>query len=548
VISQEETNMRRPRLGCLAITLAVIAFLALVISGAMRGAIFQAALTPVAEVEPAAPTSQCEPLPAAPVPSPSASASLSPSASASASALASPAGSATAAVQLCVSVQAGQDSIKGGQTATWSITVLAQGGTVPAVTVSLTSAPAGTAPAFTSTCPSGSGTASCDLGDLATALTPASYVLGAQVTVPAGAAAGTLTLTAAADTASSPAMTAYPAAGQAITILTTPKAKPTPTAKPSPARSTLTPEPAPAPAYDPPTQPADPDTAGEPALGALPTDPVTTTTTAPAGNVASVLPVIAPATAQADPDPIASTPVANIQDLPGPSSSSPQAGTFRLTIAMSAGTAEILGLVILALVLVLAATRVTATRLARSRPRTAPDSQDVPRHRRFTRMTTLLPRFPRSGRRQRAGRDERRAAREANWRRHLESERKALPPPPPHLRAGHPALRVGGWLWQSPGPMRVVATFTRLDDLHEGRDLAPESRKRVHITPRTAGLRGSSPGACARRRLRANHQCARLNLVCADIIQCCGSTAAREPLPPRRINRPGRHGRRLARA
>jgi hypothetical protein len=424
VISQEETNMCRPRLGCLAVTLAVIAFLALVISGAMKGAIFEAALTPVAEVQPAAPTSQCEPLPVASVPSPSPSAS----------ALASPTGSAAAAVQLCVSVQAGQDSIKGGQTATWSITVSAQGGTVPGVTVSLTGAPAGTAPAFTSTCPSGSGTASCDLGDLATALTPASYVLSAQVTLP----------------------------------------------KPSPARSTRTPDPAPAPAYDPPTQPpADPDTAGEPALGALPTYPVTTTTTAPAGNVASVLPVIAPATTQADPDPIASTPVANVQDLPGPASSSPQAGTFRLTIAMSAGTAETLGLVILALVLVLAATRVTATRLARSRPRTAPDGQDVPRHRQFT----LLPRFPRPRRRQRGRKDERRAAREANWRRHLEGERKALPPPPPRLRspspanaqpaagvapgrgrrtrprASHPAAAraspphcgSAGWVWQSPG-------------------------------------------------------------------------------------------------
>jgi hypothetical protein len=403
--------MRRPRLGCLAFILAVIAFLALVITGAMKGAVFQAALTPVAEAEPVAATSQCVPVPAA------AAASPSPS----------PAGSTAAAVRLCVSVRAGQDSVKGGQTATWSITVSAGGGSVPAVAVSLTSTPAA---AFTSSCPSGGGTASCDLGDLATTLTPASYVLRAQVTAPA---AGTLTLSAA---ATSPGMTIYPAAGQAITIVTPTKPKP------APARSTQTPEPTPE--QQAATQAPDPVAGGEPSLGALPAYPVTATTTLPAENVASVLPVIAPAvpatatgitgTAGATttatgppgipgPGQVASTPAADIQAVPGPASGDPRAGTFSLTIAMSARTAGIVGSVIIALVVVLATIRITTTRLNLPRSRRTPRSGRTPRSRR------TAPGRQHLRRRRRPTRDERRAAREANWRRHLEGERKALPPP-----------------------------------------------------------------------------------------------------------------------
>jgi hypothetical protein len=82
---------------------------------------------------------------------------------------------------------------------------------------------------------------------------------------------------------------------------------------------------------------------------------------------------------------------------------------------MSARTAEILGLVILALAVFLVATRVLATQLAGGRTATPGNRIRIPRPRR----------------RRRPGREERRAAREANWRRHLESERKALPPPAP---------------------------------------------------------------------------------------------------------------------
>jgi Domain of unknown function DUF11 len=400
--------MRGPRLGCLTVILAITAFLALVISGVMTGTVFQAVLTPAAHAAPSAAASQCEPLPAA-----ASTATPSPS----------PAATAAAGAELCVSTEAGQDAVKAGQTATWSITVTAQGGSVPAVTVTLTTVPAGTGAAFTSACPSGSGTASCDLGDLATPVTPSSYLLQAQVTLPASSTAGTLTLTASATAATTPAMTTWPAAGQAITV-TTPKA----TATPDPARTTAATTPAqPAATTPAAAQPATMPAA--PTLAAIPTYPISTTI-APAENIATVLPLVtAAATTPAAPDPvITASQAANIQDVPAPASS-PQAGTFSLTIGMSAQTAEILGIVILALVIVLAATRVTATELARSRHQAAPGSPRTRPRRQPRRMK--LPRVPRLLRRQGPTRAERRAAREANWRRHLEGERKALPPPPP---------------------------------------------------------------------------------------------------------------------
>src|SRR5580704_4334773 len=104
--------MRGPRLGCLTVILAITAFLALVIGGVMTGTVFQAVLTPAAHAAPSAAASQCEPLPAA-----ASTATPSPS----------PAATAAAGAELCVSTEAGQDAVKAGQTATWSITVAAQG-------------------------------------------------------------------------------------------------------------------------------------------------------------------------------------------------------------------------------------------------------------------------------------------------------------------------------------------------------------------------------------------------------------------------------------
>jgi hypothetical protein len=63
-------------------------------------------------------------------------------------------------------VQAAQSSIRRGQAAVWTVTAWAVGGNVPDATISLTAAPAGLKPTFSSGCGSHNGTASCDLGAL----------------------------------------------------------------------------------------------------------------------------------------------------------------------------------------------------------------------------------------------------------------------------------------------------------------------------------------------------------------------------------------------
>jgi hypothetical protein len=410
--------MRKSRLGYLALLLGAGTFVMLVCAGVMRGAIFQAIFTPPADAAPAAAmsaTSQCDPLPA------SASASASPSASASAS-------DASAQPQLCVSVLASQASIDPGKTADWTVQVWAQGGSVPSVSVTLTTSPSGMSAEFNDACPSGGGAASCDLGDMGTPITPTSYQLPVQLTVPASASAGSLTLTATADSAND----VYPAAGQTITIN---KPAPSPTPKqthttaaaaataPTHATTTAPGQAATQPVYTPPA------TSDEPSLAPMPTGVGDGST---AGDTSSSLPL--PVITGPD-TPVTSTPAANIQSVPDPSSSSPQAGSFTLTIGMSSQTAEILGLVVLGLAIVLAATRLTGAHFARARQPVTPAGPPAlprPRHsRRLPRIRFARIRFPRMHVPTRQSRAARRVAREQNWQRHLESEHKELPPAPP---------------------------------------------------------------------------------------------------------------------
>jgi hypothetical protein len=468
--------MRRPRMGRWAIGLGTAVFLALVVAGVMTGSVFQAVLSPPAAASPAVGVaSQCQSLPVA----------ASPSASASAS----PAPAAPAPGQLCVSVQANQASVKPGETATWTVQIWAQGGSAPGVTVSLATSPAGLGATFGSGCPNGSGTGTCTVGDMATALAPSSYVLQAQLTLPTSSTAGTITLTAAANAATAAAMT-DPAAGETLTVVhpassSTPAGKKTTPAQTPAATTPAATTPAPNQVSQAPAPPAASD---EPALGGAPSIPAASTTVVPAGNVASVLPIITPDPVST-PDVVISTPAANIQDIPAPASSSPQAGTFTLTIGMPAHTAETLGLIIFALALTLMAIRFIATHFGRSRhpavqiiPPSAsrtrlprpPGQPGQPGHHRFrvplsgirvssitaaaaaatssitttasgigtaiptgirasnTRITRM--RLHRSETRG-ARKAERRAAREQAWRRHLESERLGIEPAPPAPKA-----------------------------------------------------------------------------------------------------------------
>jgi hypothetical protein len=337
-------------------------------------------------------TSQCQNLPLSPTPSPAPSSTASP----------------TSAGQLCVSVQAAQDSVHSGKTASWTIQVQVRGGPATSVAVTLATIPSGPIPVFTGSCPSGGGTTSCIVGDMGNPVTPATYQLQAQVAVPAGAGAGPLTLIASADT--NPIMAAIPAAGQTITITATPSPKPapvTPSSKPTPAR-TAAPTPA---ATQPVTAPAAVPTVAELPTAAAVLTAASETTAIPPGSVSGVLPQITPA-ATATPV-IATTPAvatttidsrsaANIQPVTPSPANTAGADSFTFSVGMSARTAEVLSVILLSLILTLVTARLVSSYLAARRHG---------------------PRAPDPARRPRPTRAERRATRELNWRRHLESQR-----------------------------------------------------------------------------------------------------------------------------
>jgi hypothetical protein len=288
----------------------------------------------------AASSSTCQPLPA-----PASSASASPTSSASAP-LGASASPDQAAVTLCVTVQRTQASVRAGQTAGFTVQVQAQNGAAPDVSVTLT-ASAGQA-SFTGRCPSGDGTATCQLGSLATPTTPAFYTLNAQIqTLPGDA----VTLTASAAAATTPPMTT--AATAAATATVVPASTATSARPPTPSRSSAaaaTPTPA--------TVPTAP-----PAFGPVPL-PVAESSTvlAPAGNASSLFPVIA--SSMSPSQQAAIPPASGTQAAVGlaPQSDSTSGSGMRL----AAASAAIFG--VLAIASLLLATRVSR-RLRRHRHR-----------------------------------------------------------------------------------------------------------------------------------------------------------------------------------
>jgi hypothetical protein len=281
----------------------------------------------------AATGSLCEPLPAA-----------APSASPSATAPASSQG------ELCVSVQASGTTVKAGQVASYVVQVSAQNGPASGVSVTLTAAPSGQVATFTSRCPSGNGAAVCTLGSLGGTVAPSSFQMQAQVKVVAGISAGTsVTLTATADAATSPALATLPVAAATTQVVT---ASPSPSKSPSstPAVST------------PPTQAATvtpPVLASPPTLGAMPPTPAASSPLISPVSVSSAFPEITP-------PPV--TPVAvTAAGSPAADTGTPMAGNFTVQIGMSAATAQLLGFVLLGFVLLLAATKLVNDQLTARR-------------------------------------------------------------------------------------------------------------------------------------------------------------------------------------
>jgi hypothetical protein len=417
-----------------ATAVLVAMFAAWHFTGGMHGTIVHIRTPPAASVVTATllTTTQCEPLPstAAPTPSPTPVASSS-LATSPATPTPTPTPTPTASVsQLCIGVQAAQDSVGRGKTATWTIQLRTENGPATSVSVALTSTPTELPPTFTDSCPSGGGSATCTVGDMGTAVTPSSYQLQVQVAVPATTAGTSLTLAASADT--SPTMTVVPAAGQSVTIT---GAIPKTSTKPAPSVvPTIPVQPTVAPATQPVIQPVTSDTT--PAVnGGIPAATPVITTISP-GNVGAAIPVVATAAAPAAT--VATSPAANIAAAgASPSTSPAQTGdAFSISVGMSAQTAQTLGWILLALVVTLVASKLISGYVSRARrprqkePATAAGERSARTrrarlpHPRLPRLRLPHPRLLRLQRHARPTRAERRATREQNWRRYLQSQQR----------------------------------------------------------------------------------------------------------------------------
>ena len=267
--------------------------------------------------------------------------------------------------ELCVSVQASQSGIKRGQAASFTVQVSVQDGSVSGVSVTLAASPQGQAATFTGRCPGGNGSATCTIGSLGTSLAPAAYQLQAQIAVASSASSVTsVTLTATADAATSPAMAALPSASQSVSVAA-PSASASASASPKKTSASTSPV-------------AQVSPVSTPALATV-LPPITVPT--PAGvatslftpaSVASDLPEVAPVPT---PTPVTGTPGSPVADT-----GSPQAGSFTLALNMSAATAQVFGLLIVALALTLAATKLVADYFTPRRNGEAKASSKKPAH------------------------------------------------------------------------------------------------------------------------------------------------------------------------
>ena len=272
--------------------------------------------------------SQCLPLPAV-TPSSSPSASVSPT---------------SPPVLLCVVVNPSQSSVQAGRDAGFVVQVEAENGAVPDVSVTLT-ASAGHA-VFTGLCPSGDGAASCQLGPLGTDVTPSSFTLHAQIGTPSSGTTR-VSLTAAADAATNPSITAQATGTTTVTAA----ASKTPGPAQTPTKTPPSPSPLPGTSPQATVRAVIPNLGGLPATAPAPTGAVRTST-APAGNISSLFPVISP-----DRTPAAAIASPTPADTPSPGPVDPQAsggdGKSLLTIT---GTV-VLGLIAIALAGFLITTR-----------------------------------------------------------------------------------------------------------------------------------------------------------------------------------------------
>jgi len=263
------------------------------------------------------------------------------------------ASSSASAVNLCVSVQASQASVKRGQAASFTVEVFTQNGPATGVSVTLAAGPSGQTATFSGSCPGGNGAATCAVGALATSVAPASYSMQAQIAVPASASSSVtaVTLTATADAAVSPAMATEPATSGTVAVSGTASASPSPSPSPSKTAASTTPT-STAPTTSPVAAVSPVSTVALPTVPPVTLAPVPSTVLTPQ-DVASDLPTITPVA-------VVPTPATGTTSSPVADTGSPQAGSFTLSLNMSAATAEVLGLIVVALALTMAGTKLVA--------------------------------------------------------------------------------------------------------------------------------------------------------------------------------------------
>jgi hypothetical protein len=272
--------------------------------------------------------SQCLPLPAV-TPSSSPSASVS---------------STSLPVLLCVIVNPSQSSVQAGRDAGFVVQVQVQNGAAPDVSVTLT-ASAGHA-VFTGLCPSGDGAASCQLGPLGTDVTPSSFTLHAQIGTPSSGTTR-VSLTAAADAATNPSITAQATGTTTVTAAASKTPDPTQT----PTKTPPSPSPLPGTSPQATVRAVIPDLGGLPATAPAPTGAVRTST-APAGNISSLFPVISP-----DRTPAAAIASPTPADTPSTGPVDPQASGGAGKSLLTITSAVVLGLLAIALAGFLITTR-----------------------------------------------------------------------------------------------------------------------------------------------------------------------------------------------
>lgn len=240
---------------------------------------------------------------------------------------------AATTVNLCIEVVAMQSSTDRGTPAQWAVAAWATGGNVPHTTLRLQASPSSSGtPRFSFGCGSHDGSSSCDLGSVDAS--SAQRQLEAQVTVPVSQKSVTsVTLTV---TASATGLKADPKMSASVTIVTppTPGSSTTPTQTPV-GISTL------------------------PAVG-LPLIPTPSALLSPGGNASGLFPALSPSAGS------------NASSSSTPSTA--RARQVADTSALPEGTdplgAQLIGLGALAVAFVLAVTRLSIRRSAR----TVPDS------------------------------------------------------------------------------------------------------------------------------------------------------------------------------